>query len=74
MKIPDFIKWLETQDQEAHIEVVVADTDKRGITTTTVEFFDPEKHVTEVDWRGSMYVNPYQDWYNKKVITIGVED
>jgi hypothetical protein len=76
MKIKEFIKWLETQDQDAIIEVVAHKSGRgfdQGGTASTVEF-DPIKHVEITDFRGNSFVNPDADFYNKIFILLGTHN
>ncbi len=53
MIVEDFIKWLQTQDQGATIEVLVGERrDYAGGYNCHKVDFDPEKHVYVVDNRG----------------------
>lgn len=84
MIVKDFIKWLETQDQEAIVEVLVHSSgtgyyDQGGNVTT--EEFDPSKayygsskHHEYTDYRGNQFVKEDAPWYNKRILQIGTKD
>jgi len=78
MRVRDFIKWLETQDQDAIVEVVIHDSfggyyNQGG--TVSFEEFDPEKdHSEYVDFRGNPFVNEDSERYGKRLLLIGYSD
>jgi hypothetical protein len=77
MKIKEFIKWLETQDQDAIIKVVAHKSGRgyydQGGTASKVEF-DPSNHVEITDFRGNSFVTPDDDFYNKIHILLGTHN
>lgn len=84
MIVKDFIKWLETQDQEAIVEVLVHSSgsgyyEQGG--TVSVDEFDPEdslhgvaKHWEYTDFRNNQYTKPDAHYYNKRYLQLGTKD
>jgi hypothetical protein len=70
MNVAEFIEYLKTQDQEAVVQVVVAE----NYGPVHDEVFDPKEHVELQNWIGNRYVKPTDPWYNKKIITFGKRD
>ena len=64
MIVEDFIKWLQTQDQGATVEVLAVER-SRGYEGDTYHKtdFDPEKHVDYIDMRGNPFGvgKPYEN-------------
>lgn len=76
MKLKEFIKFLELQDQDAIVEVLVHYNghgyyDQGG--TCTTEYFDPDKHFEYTDFRDNKFAKgkPYQ---NDRIILLGSKD
>ena len=79
MLVKDFIKWLETQDQEAIVEVLVHSRGSgyydQGGNVTTEEFTDsPYTHFQYTDFRGNQYVKDDAHYYNKRYLQLGTKD
>lgn len=79
MLVKEFIKWLETQDQEAIVEVIVHSSGSgyydQGGTVTTEEFTDsPYAHYEYTDFRGNQCVKDDAHYYNKRYLQIGSKD
>jgi len=78
MKVKDFVKWLETQDQEADVEVVIHDRGNGYYTqggTVSFEYFDPEKdHFEYIDFRGNQFISKDNVHYGKRFLLIGYSD
>ena len=85
MIVSEFIEWLETQDQEAIVEVLVHSSgsgyyDQGG--NVSVEQFDTSKdlykdfgkHWEYTDFRGNQYTPEYAHYYNKRYLQIGSKD
>ena len=68
MKITDFIEWLKTQDQEAHVEVVVTEF-RHGDYSSSTEFFKPELAEFSDYTKGNK--SAYKPYDNKKILTLG---
>ena len=74
MTVQKFIRWLETQDQDATVEIMV------GVRSIGYEGdsyrhddFDPEKHAEYVDMRG----NPFavgKSYENSRSLFLGGEE
>ena len=74
MNVRDFIRWLETQDQDATVEILI------GVRARCWEGdsyrhddFDPEKHADYTDMRG----NPFavgKSYENARSLFLGGED
>jgi hypothetical protein len=73
MKVPEFIDWLKTQDQNAEVHVMVGDMDE-------------ETEYGEYDWEkfNPVYYSKYEDWSknpyaigtkfeNKKILYLGLK-
>jgi hypothetical protein len=74
MTVQQFIRWLETQDQDATVEIMVG---VRGTgyksDSYRVDDFDPEKHADYTDMRG----NPFavgKSWENARTLCLGGEE
>ena len=71
MIVEYFIKWLQTQDQGATVEVLVGER-SRGYEGDTYHKadFDPEKHVDYIDMRGNPFGvgKPYE---NERTLFLG---
>ena len=74
MKVRDFIRWLETQDQDATVEIL---TGVRAYAWEGDSYrrddFDPGKHVEYIDMRG----NPFavgKSYENARSLFLGGED
>lgn len=76
MIVKDFIKWLETQDQEAIVEILV----HSGVGSYCMQGgecfaydFDPEntEHWDYTDFRNNPYIRPDSESYNKRFLQIG---
>ncbi len=74
MTVQEFIKYLETQDQEATVEVV-HHKEGRGYYdqggTAELRDFDPEVHVEYTDFRGNSHVKESDDFFNRRFLRIG---
>lgn len=72
MKVNEFIEYLKTLDQEAIVNVLVAEPMRgwEGGKEVSVEEFDPTKHVDELDARGESYAK-YPQLYGKHEYTFG---
>ncbi len=72
MNVKDMIAWLQTQPQDAIVEVF--EIDRAGnIPFVSLAPFDPQKNVTFYDWSGNKYLLPNHRRFNKKVLTLGLE-
>lgn len=72
MKVKDFIEWLQTQDQEAIVEVVVRHESRGyGGDSFTVEPFNVEEHSYYTDMRGNPFVKEDAPHYNRRSLEIG---
>ncbi len=75
MKVAEFIKWLEAQDQEAVVECVVHDDlgsyYEQGGICITKEFTEELSEYT--DFRGNEYIKSSQPHYNKRYLLVGVD-
>jgi len=64
MIVEDFIKWLQTQDQSATVEILVGERARsyEGDNYFKTDF-DPEKHVDYTDMRGNKFAigKPYEN-------------
>ena len=79
MLVKDFIKWLETQDQEATVEVLHHSSGTsyydQGGNVSTKEFTDsPYAHYEYTDFRGNQYVKDDAHYYNKRCLQLGTKD
>lgn len=78
MKVKDFIKWLETQDQEAVVEVMVHDAHGGYYTqggTVCFADFDPEKgHFEYIDLRGNRFISEDSWLYGRRSLFIGYSE
>lgn len=76
MNVKQMIEWLQTQPQDAIVEVVCTDTGNgyHQDTSVSTRKFDPTEHVELYDWTGNKYVEPGDPHYNKKVLTLGKND
>lgn len=83
MLVKDFIKWLETQDQDAIVEVLVHSSGTgyydQGGNVSVVEFTSEEeyncgKHFDYTDFRGNQFVKEDHPCYNKRFLQIGTKD
>ena len=74
MIVADFIKWLQTQDQGATVEILEG-KQSRGYESDSYhrKDFNPEKHVDYIDMRGNKFAigKPYE---NARTLFIGSED
>ena len=64
MLVSEFIKWLETQDQGATVEVLVGTPARNyGCDSYRFDDFDPEKHSEYTDMRGNQFAKgkPYEN-------------
>ena len=76
MKVSEFIKWLETQDQDATVEILVHDSkgsyyEQGG--TVSEQAFDPNdiNHFDYTDFRGNQFVKETDSYYNARTLLIG---
>lgn len=73
MTVREFIKWLETQDQDATVEVVYHTAGRgyydQGGNVTTREFDPSLSEYT--DFRGNQFVKPEDPRFNKRTLLIG---
>lgn len=83
MLVKDFIKWLETQDQEAIVEVLVHSSGTgyydQGGWVATEEFTKDEeygcgKHFQYTDLRGNPRIAETEEYFNKRYLQIGSKD
>jgi len=83
MLVKDFIKWLETQDQGAIVEVLVHSSGSgyydQGGWVTTEEFNTDEeygcgKHFQYTDLRGNPRIAETEEYFNKRYLQIGSKD
>lgn len=85
MIVKDFIKWLETQDQEAIVEVLVHSSgtgyyDQGGNVTTeefdisTDQYSQFGKHWDYTDFRGNQFTKEDHPCFMKRYLQIGSKD
>ncbi len=77
MNVKEMIAWLETQPQDAIVEVVCTESYSGSWTVernATTEKFDVIKHAELYDWTNNKFVKPNDPHYNKKVLTLGYSD
>lgn len=83
MIVKDFIKWLETQDQEAVVEVLLHSSgtgyyDQGGTVSveefTADEYYGCGKHFEYTDFRGNQYTKEDSPCYNKRFLQLGKKD
>ena len=74
MQVKNFIRWLETQDQEATVEILV------GIRARAWEGdsyrrddFDPDKHADYTDMRGNKFAIG-KSYENARALFLGSDD
>ncbi len=75
MNVKAFINWLQTQDQEAEVEILVriegagyaGDCFKR-------EPFDLNKHQEYTDFRGNRFMKESDSSFNKRFLFIGSDE
>ena len=84
MIVAEFIEWLQTQDQEAVVEVLYHTSgtgyyDQGGNVTT--QDFDPtdlmwgcSKSFDYVDFRNNQFVKEDHPYYNKRILQLGTKD
>lgn len=80
MIVKDFIAWLQTQDQEAIVEIVNHRSggsyyEQGG--TASWDDFDKDKqweHWEYVDFRDNQFVKPHADYFGKRYLRIGGKD
>ena len=74
MIVADFIKWLQTQDQGATVEVLECEH-SRGYEGDSYhrKNFNPEKHTNYIDMRGNKFGigTPYE---NERTLLLGSDD
>lgn len=72
MKVSEFIKWLETQDQDATVEVVerIEGSGYEGDSFRLVKF-NPNEHSCYIDFRGNKFVDEDAYYKNKRILEIG---
>lgn len=70
MNVKEMIEWLQTQPQDAVVEVVNATRyDDYNCSMSTVEFTTNWQSL--YDWTGNKYIKPGNHQFNKKVLTLG---
>jgi len=74
MTVKDFIKWLQTQDQGAIVEVVQHRSgsgyyEQGG--TVSVQSFEPNKYSDYTDFRGNKFVKPEHPHFELRTLLIG---
>jgi len=75
--VAEFITWLQTQDQEAKVQVVRHESGVgyycQGGTASIVDFsLDPHCFLYDyIDMRGNPHVTPDKPYYNERTLLIG---
>ncbi len=74
MNVREMIEWLKTQPQDAVVEVVCTEAGRGRIEmSSTTETFKPE--LSEFyDWSGNKYIKESDPHFNKRVLTLGVQE
>lgn len=73
MTVRELIEWLNTQDQEATVQVIQHTRgrgwDDQGGNATTVNFTPDLSEYT--DLRGNQYITPDKSYYNQRTLLLG---
>jgi len=74
MTVQQFIRWLETQDQEATVEIMVGvRSSGYGGDSYRVDDFAPEKHAKYTDMRSNLFAVG-KPWENSRTLFLGGEE
>ena len=73
MTVRDFIEWLKTQDQDATVQVLVAERG-HGYSedSASAEDFTPTL-AAYTDFRGNQFVKPDASYFNQRFLLLGEE-
>lgn len=79
MNVAELITWLQTQDQEAIVQVLVHFSSSgyydQGGNVQIEDFASVDGwHYEYTDFRGNQYVKPDAPYYNKRYLQIGTKD
>lgn len=83
MNVAELITWLQTQDQEAIVQVLVHSSGtnhcEQGGTVSVEDFtlagdWGVPYHYEYTDFRGNQYTKPDAPYYNKRYLQIGTKD
>lgn len=73
MTVREFIRWLESQDQEATVRVVQHTSGKgyydQGGNASEVDFTPELSEYT--DLRGNPHITPNKSYYNQRTLLLG---